>query len=132
MEDSEEELSCRPGNVIGERQLFLANIGVQLLVVLALEWESAAKEGIEENTERPHVDGRSGVFNLAHDLRGHVRRSTTENFDLLLVWNASREPKIDQLHSRSGLIEQNVFKFDVSMGHISLMKIVNSENNLLP
>ena len=32
--------------MIRKRQLFLANIRIQLLVILTLEWESTAKEGV--------------------------------------------------------------------------------------
>lgn len=118
--------------MIRKRQLFLANVRIQLLVILTLEWESTAKEGIQKDTQCPDVDWRSSVFNFTNDFRCHIRWSTAENFDFLLMWDTSRKTKINEFDSRPGFIEQNVLKFDVSVGHISLMQIMNSKYDLLP
>ena len=46
--------------------------------------------------------------------------------------DASRETKIDQFDSLLGFIEQDIFKFDVSVGYIALVAIVDGLDDLAP
>ena len=74
--------------MIGQWKLLLANIVVQLLIILAFEWEAAAKKSIEKNTECPDISWWACVFNLTYYFGRHVRRSSTEDLDFFLVRNA--------------------------------------------
>ena len=75
--------------VILERQFLLANVRVQLLIVLALEREASTKQGIQENSQGPDICWWASVLDLADDLRRHVRRRSTKYFNFLIVWDAS-------------------------------------------
>jgi hypothetical protein len=118
--------------MIRKRQLFLANVGIQLFIILTLKWEPAAKEGIEKNTECPDINWRSSILNFTNDLWCHIRWSTAENLDFLLMRNTGGKTKINELDPRSGFIEQNVLKLDIPVSHVSLMEVMNSEYDLLP
>lgn len=46
--------------------------------------------------------------------------------------NASRKSKINEFDSSPGLIKQNILKFDISVGHVPLMQVMNTKDDLLP
>lgn len=46
--------------------------------------------------------------------------------------NAGGEAEVDELDSRSGFVKEDVFELDVSVSNISLVKVMNSKDHLLP
>jgi len=132
LEDFLQELSCLARHMIRQWKLLLADVAVEFFVVLALKWESATKQSIEEYTKSPDISWRACVLNLAHDLWSHVWWSSTKDLDFLFVWNACWETKVDEFNSGLCLVEENVLQLDVSMSYVALMQIMNSKHNLLP
>ena len=118
--------------MILKRQFLLANVRVQLLVILTFEWKSSAEQGVEKNAERPYISRWAGVLDLAHNFRSHVRWSSAEYFHLLIVRNARREAEVDQFDSGPRLIQEDVLKLDVPVRHVPLVEVVDAEDDLLP
>lgn len=91
-----------------------ANFTVKFFVCSSSVRKLAAKNGEEQDTYSPYVGRRSAVFSLAHDLRSHVGRSSAEDFDLLVVWDAGRESEVYNFDVLLR-IKQQIFKLDVSV-----------------
>lgn len=70
---------------------------IQIVISLPSEWEAAVQEGIEQHTGGPDISWWAGILNFGDNLRCHVRRCATEHPNLLVVWNAGGEPKVDEL-----------------------------------
>ena len=88
MEYPEQKLPSLPRYVILQWQLLLANVRIELFVVLTFEREAATQQSIQENAECPYVCWRSGILNLTHDFWSHVRWRSAEYLDLLVVRDA--------------------------------------------
>ena len=88
LEDLEQQLPSRSRNVVRNRQVLLADVAVELLVVLSFEWKSAAEQSVEQDTKCPDISRWTCVLDLADDLWRHVGGRTAEDFDFLLVRNA--------------------------------------------
>jgi hypothetical protein len=72
MEDLLQKLTCLARDVVWKRQLLLANVAVQLFVILAFEREPTAKEGVKQNTQGPDISWWTGILDLAYNLGCHV------------------------------------------------------------
>ena len=94
--------------MVGDCQVTSLNFAVQVFVVLASERELAAEESKEQDSTCIYVCWWSAVFRLLDYFRSHVRRSSTEHFDPLIIWNACAESKIYQLDI-SSFIEHHIF-----------------------
>ena len=64
------------------------NLTIQLLIVLASEWELSAEECKEKNARSIDVCWWSAELDLLDDLWSHIGWSSAEELDHLLVWNA--------------------------------------------
>lgn len=132
VEDLEQQLLGGSRHVVLEWQLLLADVLIELLVVLAFERKPSAKESVQEDTQRPDISGWACVFYFTYDFRCHVRGRATENLDFFLVRNASRESEVDELDPSPGFVQQNIFQLDVSMRHVPLVQVVDTKHDLLP
>lgn len=118
--------------MVWEGQLLCLDIVVKFLVVRASEREFAAEERIEQDSQGPNISRRPRILNLAHDFGRHIRRSSTEDLDLTFMRDACRESKVNNLDSLPSLIQKNVLKLDVTVGHVPLMAVVDCLDNLSP
>ena len=132
VEELLEEDARRVRDVVGDRQLLLPNVVVELLVVLAAERELAAQEGEQKHAKGPDVGRRTRVLDLADDLGRHVGGRAAEDLHFALVRDASAEAEVDQLHSLSGLIKQDVLQLDVSVRDVALVAVGDGLDDLAP
>ena len=104
-------------------------LAVQLFVILAPVWELPAEECEEENTRGVDVSWWSAEFNFPDDLGGHVRGRSAEDLDLLLIRNACRETKINQLDLMP-LVEHYILQLDVSVSDALAVQVLQSIDQL--
>ena len=50
--------------MVGELEILFADICVELLVILASEWELSAKQGEQEHREGPNIGRWTAIFNF--------------------------------------------------------------------
>ena len=62
---------------------------IEITISAASEGESSTQHRVEEDAQSPYVSGWTAIFCLVDDLRSHVARSAAEDFDLLVVGDAS-------------------------------------------
>ena len=91
--------------------------------------ELPTEESKEQDAGGIDICWRSAKFSLAHNLRCHIRRCSAENFDLLLIWNASRESKIYEL-DLVPLVEHHILKLDVTMRNTFAMQVLQGIHQL--
>ena len=127
-----EEETCGCRHMVRELELLLADVLVKFLVIGASEGELTAEKGVQEDAKGPDISRRTGVLDLANDLRSHIGWSSTEYLDLPIMRNASGESKINQLDSLFCLVQQYVLQLDVPMRHISTVAVVNGLDYLAP
>ena len=58
--------------MVGELKVLLADVGVELFIILSSKGEFTTEEGKEKNSEGPYVSWGSGVLYFTHDFRRHV------------------------------------------------------------
>ena len=107
-----------------------ANLVIELFVGGASIRKLSRQNSEEENSESPDVGRWTTIFSFTDNLGCHIRWSTTEYLDLLIVWDTSREPEIDDLDVII-VVQQQIFKLDVSVGDASRMTVFQSLQNLL-
>lgn len=81
--------------MIREDEVGCCDLLVELFIVGALEWETAAKECKEEHPRGIDVSGWSAELLLQHDFRSHIRWSAAEKFYTLGVWDLSAETEVN-------------------------------------
>ncbi len=118
--------------MVWELKLIESNSIVKLLIILTFEREFTAEQSEQEHTQRPDISRWSRVFHFSHNLRSHVRWSSTEELDLFFVGNARRKTEVNQFDTFFGFIEQDILKFNVTMCYIALMAVVDSLDHLAP
>jgi hypothetical protein len=103
---------------------------VQLFHVVRLEWDSPVQHGKEYDSRGPEVD-TEGVALVLEDLWGDVGRGTTLLGHAKLTFLALlRNTKVTYLDIALA-IEQDVVKFDISMGNVLGMDVAETVNYLL-
>ena len=80
--------------MLGEIELTLGDLPVQVSVVRAAERELPAQHGEEEDARGPDISWRPIVLFLAHNFRAHVARCPTEDLELDVARRTAAEAKI--------------------------------------
>lgn len=116
-------------HVIWHHKFTLHDLLVEVLVILASEWETSAEEGKEQDATGPYVSRGPAELFLANDLRGHIGWCSTEYLDLLVVRNAGTESEVNDLDVALG-IKHDVFELYVSMAHALAVAVLKGANDL--
>lgn len=82
------------GNVV----VSSTNLIIELLVCCTSIRELTGKYREQKHTHCPNVGWWSAVLSLENDLRSHVGWRTAKDFDLLVIWDTSRESEVDDFH----------------------------------
>jgi len=115
--------------MVRDHKLTLHDLLVEILIILASEWEAAAKESKQEDSTGPDVCWRAAEFFLGHNLRGHVGWSTTEYLDLFIVGDARTKAKIDNFDVTLG-IKHHVLELNISVANTFAMAVLKSAYHL--
>ena len=103
---------------------------VEVFGVRSLKREPSAQHGVKKDAARPDISWRAEVILSLDDLGSHVRRSATK-YSKSAIWRtATTEAKVDDLNLFP-LIDNYIFKLDISMGNMPLMKILKRSQHLL-
>lgn len=84
--------------MVGNYEVTRLNFAVKLFVILASEGELAAEECKKENSRGIDISWRSTKLGFGYNLWRHVRGSSAEDLDLLLVWNAGGKSEVNELY----------------------------------
>lgn len=103
---------------------------VKIIIRLSSEGEAPVQQGEEKHSGGPDISRRARVFNFADNLRSHVRGRPTEHTDLLVVWNASRKAKVNELYVLV-FVKENVLELDVSVRNALAVAVLQSNQDLL-
>jgi hypothetical protein len=106
------------------------NTAIEVVIGLTSEGEAAIEQCVHEHTSSPDVSRWSCILNFWDDLRSHIAGSSTEHPKLLVVGDACRESKVDELHIFV-FIQQNILKLDVSVSDALAMAILERNKNLI-
>ena len=101
---------------------------VKFLLGLAAEWEASGQHGVEEDSERPHVDLAAVVLGAPDELRSHVAGRAAENFLLLPVLAECREPEVDDFDHVSLFLDQHIIQFEVAVCDASAVEVLESSS----
>jgi len=104
---------------------------VELPFVGPSEREISSKESEEQDTERPHINLPAIVLRLPHQLRSHVRWSSTEDLELLAILAKSSKAKVYNFDHVGSFLDENIIKLDISMGNSFTVEVVECLCNLL-
>ena len=96
------------GHVVGDHEVVIGDLLVQVLVILTSVRETTAEKGEEKDSGGVDVRRWSTELDLFDYLRRHVRRRPAEELDLLSVGNLRAEPKVDQFDV-GPMVEHDIF-----------------------
>ena len=116
-------------NVVRNHKFAFHNLLIEVFIVLASEWETPTEECKQKDSTSPDICRRSTKFFLGNNLWSHVWRSSTENFYLFVIWNASTEAKINNFDISFG-IKHYIFKLDVSVAYTFAVAVLKSTDYL--
>jgi hypothetical protein len=115
--------------MVRDHKLTLHDLLVEILIVLASEWEAATKESKQEDSTGPDVCWRAAEFFLGHNLRGHVGWGATEYLDFFIVRDTGTEAKIDYFDVTLG-IKHHVLELNISVTNTFAVAVLQSANHL--
>ena len=115
--------------MVGDDQLALHNLLVEVLIILSSEGEATTEEGEEKDTAGPNVGRGAAKLFFSDNFGSHVRWCTTENLYLFIVWNAGTESEVDNLYVALS-VKHNVLKLDVSVADTFAMAILKCAYDL--
>jgi hypothetical protein len=115
--------------MVRDHKLTLHDLLVEILIVLASEWEAATKESKQEDSTGPDVCWRAAEFFLGHNLRGHVGWGATEYLDFFIVRDTGTEAKIDYFDVTLG-IKHHVLELNISVANTFAVAVLKSANHL--
>eukprot|EP00356_Strombidium_inclinatum_P004515 CAMPEP_0170487398 /NCGR_PEP_ID=MMETSP0208-20121228/6218_2 /TAXON_ID=197538 /ORGANISM="Strombidium inclinatum, Strain S3" /LENGTH=253 /DNA_ID=CAMNT_0010761661 /DNA_START=337 /DNA_END=1098 /DNA_ORIENTATION=- len=107
------------------------DFGVEFLFILTPERECASEESIEKNSKSPHVYLAAVVLVLSHELWGHVRWSSTENFVLLTIAAEGGESEINNFYHVRCVLDQDIIELDIPVSDALVMQVVEGLSDLL-
>lgn len=84
--------------MIRDNELAFHNLLVEIFIILTSEWEASTEESKQKDSASPYVSWRSAELFFCHNFWSHIRRCSTENLNLFIVWNACAKSEIDNLN----------------------------------
>lgn len=123
-------MPCISRHHFGAFVLASLNFSIKLLFILSPKWKSSWKKGIEEDTQCPHVHLASIVLTLPHKFWGHVRWSSTKDFEFLIICAKSSKSEIDNFDHKSFILDQDIIQLNVSVSNTFLMEVIKGLRNL--
>lgn len=124
------------GNVlpipIVERDLFVANVLIDSVQVLAVERRLTAEQLVDDDAEAPDVD-LLGVSFVLHELRCHVKGCSEHQIEALFFVEFLRESQISDLDVEAIVVllyEKDVLGFHVSVRDGLEVHVVESKHYL--
>ena len=119
-----DERDCLTTNVDRELKLTSSNFLVKFFIAAAPERKLAAEHRIKEYSSGPNVRRRPRILALKHDLRAHIGRCATEYLQPNIWRCAATEAEVNQFDLYFRHVYYDVFKLDVTMRNISIMKVL--------
>ena len=86
----------------------------KLLLSLRFEWESSGRKDVQDDSKGPNVCLEPVVVCFADNLRGHVRRRSTEHFEVLISPYA--EAKVNDFDLLA-IRDKNILKFEIPVAN---------------
>jgi hypothetical protein len=115
--------------MVRDHKLTLHDLLVEILIILASEWEAATEESKQEDSTGPDVCWRATEFFLGNNLRGHVGWSTTEYLDLFIVRDTCTEAKIDYFDVTL-CIKHHILELNISVANTFAVAVLQSAYHL--
>ena len=112
--------------MIWEVELTPRDLTVQVLIINTTERELPTKQGKEKDTCGPDVSRRTRVFSFHDDLRTHIARRSTEDFQGNIRAGTAAKAEINQFNLVLGHVNDNVLQFDITMCHVPFMQVAQS------
>ena len=115
--------------MVRDHKLTLHDLLVEILIILASEWEATTEESKQEDSTGPDVCRWAAEFFLGYNLRGHVGWCTTEYLDLFIVRDTGTEAEIDNFDVTLG-IKHHVLELNISVANTFAVAVLQSANHL--
>ena len=98
--------------------------------VVFVEGEGAREQSVQDDAAGPDIDGSSFVLSFADDFGGGVGRASTGGFEEFAVFHKVGESEVADFDEVI-LVDEDVFGFEVAMGDMILMDVLDSVDDLL-
>ena len=103
---------------------------IQALRVLVLEWQVAAYQAVQNNACAPYVRLWPNVLQSLDQFRRGIARRAAGRHEFLIWLESIAQAKIDNFEVLL-LVQQQILRFDISMGDAKLTQILNTRDKLL-